>query len=193
MTHSRIFNKAIEALQPINELLNKDKFVKSCEKRLCEKGIKFEVCETDQISVPFNGSGIYMFWANFSEWNKSNKPWDALLSEFLDNWDKPEENISYFPKSNRKRSILGNYDINDFVPFYLGKSKNLADRVNQHLYLEPNKRTYALKLNHRCDLLRGIIFEINWLPLETTKSTYFLVDKVESILREHFMPIVGKQ
>lgn len=75
----------------------------------------------------------------------------------------------------------------------MGRSENISNRIDQHLYLEPQKNTYALKLNHREDLLKEVCFEINWIPFDTDPEQYFLIDRIESILRDVFMPIIGKQ
>lgn len=195
MSYVEIFKQATDAISPINQLLKDDLFISSCAERLRGEGVVFEADSKD-ITVPYEGSGIYMFWADFTSWsNDSNHTWSKLLSEFLDSWDKPTESVSYFPKSNRGRAktTLGNTEHGNIVPFYLGKSEHLAKRVDQHLYLDPNKKTYALKLKSRSEFLSGIIFQVTWLPLETTKDNYFLVSKVESLLREELSPIVGKQ
>lgn len=193
MNHTEIFRQAIDALKPVNELLQMPEFLNSCADALQMKGIEYTVGASNRLVIPCDGPGIYMFWVELANWGGEDKPWNLLLSEFLDRWDKPEELITYFPKSNKKRSKLGDHCNNELIPFYLGKSEQLSNRIEQHIYLKPNKRTYALKLDHRVSLLRDVRFEINWLPLEANKSTYFLVAQVESLLREHFMPIIGKQ
>ena len=75
----------------------------------------------------------------------------------------------------------------------MGKSEKLNARINQHIYLGPNKRTYALKLKSRASFLSGIVFQVTYLPLETTKENYFLIAKVESLLRDALSPVIGKQ
>ncbi|MEY3786467.1 MAG: hypothetical protein RLZ75_672 [Pseudomonadota bacterium] len=191
--YSEKFKEVTNLITPINQIIKGDDFINSCLEKIWEDGVKFNVGNEVKVSIPYSGSGIYVIWADLSNWGESEKPWNILLSDFLDCWDKPEE-ISYFPKSNRTRVKLADYhEKNVWIPFYIGKSENVANRIEQHLYLDPKKSTYALKLNHRIGLLKGVTFDITWIPLETTKETYFLVAQVESILREKIAPIIGKQ
>lgn len=196
MSHTKIFKKVIDTLKPVNRMLSDEKFIASCADVLRGDGVIFKVSDRKKVVIPYEGSGIYMFWAKLSTCINNNEyPLEQLLSAFLDNWDQHTESVSYFPKSNRERTkkTLGTIKSGNMVPFYLGKSEKLAHRINQHLYIEPNKRTYALKLKSRVTLLKGITFKITWLPLETTKENYFIVSKAESLLRETLLPIIGKQ
>jgi len=192
-----IFEEAINLLEPVNQKLNDKDFLDNCLTKLYgDVGLKYEVSDKGKIKIPHNSSGIYMFWADLSSFKENNtESLNALCSQFLDNWDKPTENISYFPKSNQGRTekTLINIEKGDMFPFYLGKSQNIEKRVDQHLYLKAESSTYALKLSNRPKLLKNIVFEITWLPLETTSETYFLVSRVESLLRDLINPIVGKQ
>lgn len=195
MPHTAHFIQVAEAVKPVNALLQHPDFLATCVDVLSLPGVPYSVVASGRVTVPYDGAGIYLLWADFSRWDRGRDHWDALFREFLDKWDRPTEKISYFPKSNRGRckTSLGAYEPGTMVPFYLGKSEKVGSRVDQHLYLAPGKRTYALKLAHRSSLLSGIDFEINWLPLATTRDNYFLVSRVESLLRDRLNPIIGKQ
>jgi len=192
-----IFEEAINLLEPVNKKLNGQCFLDDCLTKLYGGvGLKYEVSDKGEIQIPYNKSSVYMFWADLSSFKENNtESIKVLCSQFLDSWDEPTENISYFPKSNQERTekTLTNIEEGDMFPFYLGKSQNIEKRVNQHLYLKAESSTYALKLKSRPELLKNIVFEITWLPLETTSETYFLVSRVESLLRDLINPIVGKQ
>lgn len=195
MPHTAHFLQATEAVKPVNALLQHPDFLATCIAVLSLPGVPYSVAAAERVNVPYDGAGIYLLWADFSRWHHGRDNCDELFREFLDKWDKPTEQISYFPKSNRGRSktSLGTYEPGTMVPFYLGKSEKVGSRIDQHLYLPPGKRTYALKLSHRSALLSGIDFKINWLPLATTRDNYFLVSRVESLLRDRLNPIIGKQ
>jgi len=195
MPHTAHFLQVTEAIKPVNTLLQHPGFLATCVEVLSLPGVPYSVAASGRVTVPYDGAGIYLLWADFSRWDRGRYHGDELFREFLDKWDTPTENISYFPKSNRGRSktSLGAYKPDTKVPFYLGKSEKVGSRIDQHLYLAPGKRTYALKLAHRSTLLLGIDFQINWLPLATTRDSYFLVSRVESLLRDRLNPIIGKQ
>lgn len=180
---------------PINSKLSSDNFIDSSLEKLCGEGIKYKVSDTE-VAVPYDGAGIYVFWASLDQTNKNNVNFiKKLLVDFLDKWDEPVEEIKYFPKSNKTRmkKTLESFESGNMIPFYLGKSKNVSKRIEQHLYLEPHKKTYSLKLSSRTQLLENVDFEITWLPLGVKSSEYFLVSRIEALLREHLNPIIGKQ
>lgn len=196
MSHTEIFNKAIVLLNSVNKLFEEDEFISSCANTLSAtaNGLPFQVGTL--LSVPYTDSGIYMIWADFSNWkNDSEQSWEELFSRFLDEWNTPTEPVLYFPKATKK-SIKNakNYLRTDMIPFYIGKAKNISERIiNEHLDGNSTEMPYALKLNSRVDFLNAINFKITYLPLETDDDTYFVVERVEYLLRKKLKPLIGKQ
>lgn len=83
-------------------------------------------------------------------------------------------------------------NLNEWIPFYLGKSKDIKNRIKQHLYsLSPERTTSALKLNQRKSI-QDETFKIKYVEI---KTDYYdiLMQKIEHFLREIYNPIVGKQ
>ncbi|MBK8454537.1 MAG: hypothetical protein WAQ53_02400 [Thiofilum sp.] len=192
--YTSVFEKAQKMVSPINDLLKNDAFLKSCIDKLSEEGTN--ITFNENVSIDCNNSGIYLFWISFKNLDvKTTNSLEKILENFLNKWDNPEESISYFPKSNKERSksTSEKYQKEDWIPFYLGKSENIGDRIHQHLYIEPNKKTYALKLMHRKSFSKKVKFKINYLSIKTTNVDYFLVERVELFLRDKLFPIIGKQ
>ena len=73
--------------------------------------------------------------ADFHEW----------INELRSVWELEKR----FTPSLKKKRISGHTSLLDWMPFYLGKSKNVAKRVIEHIHLPLDKTTYALKLKAR--------------------------------------------
>jgi hypothetical protein len=193
MTYKQIFEEATAVLRRVNHLLEGDRFIRSCRDVLCADGYEFRLDR--DVSIPYNGPGIYLFWADLlSSGYGSKGSREKNLFDFLTRWDRPAASVQYFPKANRSRAkrALQMYDSEEMIPFYLGKSERVAHRVRQHIEIDGSKSTYALKLRARSDLLRAVTMRVNCLPLPITKDSYYLMARVETLLREEFMPIIGK-
>lgn len=79
-----------------------------------------------------------------------------------------------------------NSDINKENCLYVGQSKNISDRLKQHLFLS-RKSTYALRLNKLLEKgsISIEIYEFNNKPNE--------VQIFEDLLWDHYRPLFGKQ
>lgn len=207
MGYKEIFKKAEEDVLPLLRSITKEpKFIDECEEALSGKGIPFDLIKNNVESLlkkvekkekDENGSGIYIFWANFSNWHRAeNSKLKERLNDFSKIWDEPQkENIKYSPRSNKGNIeywVKKNHSLGKKLPFYVGKSEKLWSRVAQHIKLEGEKSTYALKLKARKNMLSGIKFNVVLLPLHTEKEGYFLVGLVEKMIRKKLRPIIGK-
>jgi hypothetical protein len=193
MTYEQIFGEATDALRRVSHRLEGDAFILSCREVLCADGYRFRLdCD---VSIPYRGPGIYLFWADLLGSGYGSKgSREKRLFDFLALWDRPAASVRCFPRANRTRAkhALRIYASEDMIPLYLGKSERVADRVIQHIDIDGSKSTYALKLRAREDLLRVVEMRVNCLPLPVTKDSYFLVARLETLLRNEFMPIIGK-
>ncbi len=203
-------SKMVEIMGHLNnviEILKKDDFLDSCIKKLKEQTLEIVFDEDNPQKFAgeniSNTHGIYMFWADFSKWVAG--PCDslqALLESFEDKWNNKNgcEKCINFPQvyKTRVENLIKQNKGNEPVvakdiPFYLGKAEKVAKRIKDHFNLEATNTTYALKLNARAESLKGIKFKVAWLPFDVSDDEYFVVSKIESLLRDKLNPIIGKQ
>lgn len=149
-----------------------------------------EICEfkiKDAVNVPFKElkyKGIYLFeiknnfkFETFEEW----------VREFQKRW---EIKYSFTPNIVKKRIAKHNV-LKEWIPLYIGKSKNVGSRINEHIFKEMKKPTFALKLDSRKNM-RDETFKIKTIKLDVVNYDTIL-PIVESGLREIIHPIVGRQ
>ena len=173
--------------------LRSEEFINECTLFLENNGEEFKLNSGKQPTLS-NSPGIYLFWAEFSKWIDKNT-WSNAFDLFLDQWSNQIEEIQYYPRFNKKRATktFREYEKCDWLPFYLGKARNINSRVHQHITLEKNKKTYALKLDSMSSNLTDINFLVSELPLSLDTDNYFLLELIESELRNRLNPIIGKQ
>jgi len=164
-------------------------FIESCKKKLNNK-TKIDFHNDSWCSELPKSNGIYLFWADFSNWKKD-------LSDFSDKWGNAKKAISFYPNFNKRRASKHIVSEQKILPFYLGKAeKSIQSRVRQHVFIEGKKTTYALKLNAICECQKSfkeIPFYISQLPLPFSHKSYFLLNIIEAKLRDEYNPIIGKQ
>ena len=131
-------------------------------------------------------SGIYLFEILKKD---DSQDFTAWMDEFRQKW---ESNLVKNRPIIRKISVkkLSNHT-DKWIPFYIGKSKNIKYRVNQHITLKPDGSTYALKLKAMGNLL-GEKFRLSYLIIDT-KHYDIVMPKIEKELRDFYTPIIGKQ
>ena len=54
--YTEIFKEATDLLNPINEILKKHDFIESCVDKLCEDGVKFQIGNSEEITIQHNNS-----------------------------------------------------------------------------------------------------------------------------------------
>jgi hypothetical protein len=115
---------------------------------------------------------------------------DSWITQFRADWDL-EEYKALFTCTTKDKRIRRHGILNQWIPLYLGKSKNVARRVKEHLTLPLKARTFALKIHARPKMAERK-FRLHTLPMNITH--YDLIAPVlEKALRDRFNPIVGKQ
>ncbi len=140
-----------------------------------------------------NRKGLYVFYAKFPFNNHQQllefgKKWGVLRDK------KAPDNCPRFHKTNAKCSQnLKLLKENRLLPFYLGKSEKIKDRVFCHIDTPLDKTVYALKLKARVDLLKSLIFNLGFVQFDINESSYFCIELLEKKVRETIRPIVGKQ
>ncbi|MBS1186617.1 MAG: hypothetical protein H6R04_635 [Burkholderiaceae bacterium] len=138
-----------------------------------------------------SGPGIYFFDIQFPF--RTSK--DFL--NFIDMWGSkgtanPQKSTSRaYPK--RATSHVKKVEAGEFVPFYVGKHKNVRSRVIQHLTGAAESGTYGLKLLSRAELLKGCKLRVSGITFNIAPDAYFSMEFLEAALRERLHPMVGKQ
>lgn len=90
-----------------------------------------------------------------------------------------------------KKRLLQHRALQEWMPVYVGKSRNVAGRVASHIHLPFSSSTYGLKLRARPGLaLRA--FRLHAIELKAVNYDV-LAPALESALRERFHPLVGRQ
>jgi len=183
---NQVKTNSIRSISPLREKA----FIEDCISRLNKK-VKIHFRNDAWCSKLFDSAGIYLFWAKFAAYGKD-------LSDFQNKWKSANEVISYYPKFNKKRALqtITQYKSNQYLPFYLGKSENIRSRVKQHVFLDGNKTTYALKLKAICEkqtIIDQSLFFVSQLSFPFSNESYFLLNIVETELRNKLNPIIGKQ
>ena len=115
----------------------------------------------------------------------------TCIINFANDWTKKNKNSFYSSTIIKKRLKLREGFDNQWLPLYIGKSKDLYRRIKEHIDLSPEKSTYAMKLKHRKNL-EGVEFRFTTLEFDVTNYD-FIIPYVERSLREEYYPLVGKQ
>jgi hypothetical protein len=177
-------------LEVVLEKLNTkiEKYAKAIDFEKYKEIVNFKLSElNDDIiaNLDCNEKGIYFFEIKKSDSIKTIEEWKK---NFAEKWE--EESTCKSPKiiSKRVRKIK---ELEEWIPFYLGKSENIQKRIKEHLSLRADSTTYALKLSSRNNLSNET-FRIKIFKIDT-KYYDLVMGKIEYILREKLNPIVGKQ
>jgi hypothetical protein len=154
--------------------------VEICEFTLDEAGEK----------IPWDDlvhKGIYLFEIKN---NHKFTSFDLWIENFKNIWES-DKYRRHFTPNTRKVRINAHKELNDWIPLYIGKSRNVGRRVHEHLYKELHKTTFALKLQARTNL-KNHIFRLKAIRIDV-QNYDSIVPKVEWQLRNRINPIIGKQ
>lgn len=131
--------------------------------------------------------GVYRIDVRTSGNADNLEKWIAM---FRAKWESSNFNISSTPKFQKKQ-IKAHQSLLEWMPLYLGKSKDVAKRVLEHINLPLEKTTFALKLKARQALADS---EFRLHALEVKVDNYnVIVPLLETYLRNRFHPLIGKQ
>lgn len=112
------------------------------------------------------------------------------IGEFRSEWEHQDFLKKFTPNFKLKR-IAQHTKLNEWMPLYLGKSKNVGKRVHEHINLELEKTTFALKLKARPTMAAR---KLRLMTLHLPVQNYNLIaPALEAELREKFNPLIGKQ
>jgi hypothetical protein len=149
--------------------------------------------------------GVYLFEANFSvyyeNWFKEVSDLEPYLlkekwfEEFIRLWSGVDKSPAFY-KSRAQYHYLSdqhNKFRDNWVPLYVGKSKNVQGRVFEHIE-GVSLMTYGMKLSHRETLKKDIQFRVSYSPLNELEDDvlFELVKVIENKVRADLNPIIGK-
>lgn len=155
--------------------------------------IPFIISDQLDSKILFNEKkqGVYLFELNLESGSLTGMKKSTQIKNFAEDWTKKKNN-SFFSSSIIKKRLLHRKDYNEqWLPLYIGKSKDLHKRIREHIELSPLKNTYAMKLKHRANL-HGLEFRVSTIELDV-KNYDFIVPYVERTLREEYHPLIGRQ
>ncbi|MBK6265337.1 hypothetical protein JKA74_09825 [Marivirga sp. S37H4] len=119
---------------------------------------------------------------DFNEWSEN----------FLGKWHDEAYRKKFTPNSRKMRLKAHLESSNmDWIPLYLGKSRNIGKRVHQHIHLGLDKPTFALKLRARKNI-QDLAFRLSCIKIDV-KNYNVIMPLVESQLRNRINPILGRQ
>lgn len=154
-------------------------------KKICE--FDLENCATN---IPWNDivfSGIYQIEIkNDAKFND----FTSWVNNFRDEWEDPKYK-KHFVANLRKVRIAKHSELNDWIPIYIGKSKQIGGRIHQHIYKELGKPTFALKLNAR-ENMRNYTFRLSVIKV-SPENYDWVMPVFEKTLRNKINPIIGRQ
>lgn len=112
------------------------------------------------------------------------------IAAFQAEWEHADFKKSFTPNLKKKR-IAGHKTLPEWMPLYLGKSKNVAKRMLEHINLPLEKTTFALKLKARPAMASRVL---RFHALEVNVKNYdAIVPVLEASLRNRFHPLIGRQ
>ena len=184
-------NKKLKQLASIDKELTKQLnlakslFDESLLQKICHFKIndRVEDIPWEKLSYP----GIYLIEVKNDKSFSSFKDW---VTKFQKEWENDLYQEKFTPNLKKKRIDKHNI-LKDWIPLYLGKSKNIYKRVHGHIHLNLENKTYALKLLSRKHL-ENHVFRLSAMEIKVVNYDT-IVPEVERKLRDIINPIIGKQ
>jgi hypothetical protein len=138
-----------------------------------------------------NQKGLYLFELNLESEKLVGMKNATKISNFAKEWSKKGQN-SFFSSSIIDKRLKLQLDFKEqWLPIYIGKSKDIDKRIKEHLSMKPDKHTYAMKLNHRKSMY-DLEFRVSKIEIDV-ENYDFIVPHLERVLRDKYLPIIGKQ
>jgi hypothetical protein len=147
------------------------------------------VCDlTDELAIARLGyAGLYRIDVCTAGAETSLADWVAA---FRRDWEDSTIKIRATPSLKKKR--IGKHStLPEWMPLYLGKSRNVASRVLEHINLPQEKTTFALKLKAR-PALQSRTFRLHAVELPV-QNYDVIAPALECALRDRLHPLIGKQ
>jgi len=150
---------------------------------------EFEIGGSDS-DIPWdslNYAGVYLI--EIENDGKSND-FNDWITKFKEKWEGKEHIIKYSPSLKIKR-IKQHSELEDWIPLYIGKSKKIGNRICEHIFLESDRATFALKLGARQNL-KDSRFRLKTYRIGVMNYDAIL-PRIELHLRNRINPLIGRQ
>ena len=132
-------------------------------------------------------SGLYLIEVKN---NDSFPVFEEWVSDFKFRWEHKDYLRKFTPNFKLKR-IKAHTKLEEWIPLYIGKSKNIKSRLHGHIYKDLSKTTFAMKLLAR-ENMKKEIFKISVINLDL-KNYDAIIPVIENNLRNRINPLIGKQ
>lgn len=132
-------------------------------------------------------AGIYKIDIEVTEPHKTLTEW---ISWFTAEWVQERYERKFVPNPKKKR-LAAHSELAQWMPLYLGKSKNIAGRVWEHINLKLAQPTTAMKLKERSNMANQR-FRLSTIRVEV-ENYDLIMPKLESALRDKYNPVLGRQ
>jgi hypothetical protein len=96
------------------------------------------------------------------------------------------------PQKKRMKLHLAAGHLKEWMPIYIGKSKNISSRLKEHISMGLGKKTFAMKLDAR-PTMKARQWRFSTISLEGVENYGVIAPQMESALRDRYQPIVGRQ
>lgn len=116
------------------------------------------------------------------------------ISTFRDEWmhEMYRDMFVANPQKKRMKLHLAAGHLKEWMPIYIGKSKNISSRLREHISMELGKKTFAMKLDAR-PTMKTRQWRFSTISLEGVENYGVIAPQMESALRDCYHPIVGRQ
>ena len=151
---------------------------------------KFILNDEAEIAIPWSEikySGIYLI-----EIKNSNKfsYFNDWVADFKTKWHDLKYLKNFTPNIKQKR-VDRHTQLGEWIPIYIGKSRNISERVKGHIFKDLHKTTFAMKLFARENLIDET-FRLSTIRIEISNYDA-IIPIVESQLRDKINPLIGRQ
>ena len=150
-----------------------------------------EICDlSDETTIAQQHyPGIYKIDIHTGDDHSSFNAW---YEWFRKEWVTDAYERKHVPNPKKKRvAVHMDQPLPEWLPIYIGKSRDIAGRVLGHLHLKLNQPTTALKLRARVNMANQR-FRLSTLRVDV-ENYDLIMPKVESALRNFHSPILGRQ
>lgn len=140
-----------------------------------------------KLGKEFHHPGIYLFEIENTKNNTNVVQW---MTNFTELWRDKKYHMRWTPGIKNHR-VNSHTKLDGWIPLYIGKSRNIAKRIESHVFKELQKTTFAMKLKAR-ENIYGITIRVSTINLDVVHYD-MIVPYIENRLRNKLNPIAGKQ
>lgn len=134
------------------------------------------------------GEGVYFIEIKNQHHFPDFKSW---VENFRIEWEDPLYKRKFVSNLKKNRIKSQNDKFEEWIPLYIGKSKNISGRVWEHIHKRLDQNTFALKLKAR-EHARKETFRLSVIQIPT-ENYNMIMPVIESTLRKKLNPIIGRQ